>query len=138
MAAAAVQSRTMMTEGELIQQKICDHLAKIDTAMERMADAMTTAAIGGGTNHQQIPENPPSYDVSTNADIDPERIRLQDPVHDRIDALERNYRTLQIAFGIAITAIAICYYYGEAAEIPWPILLVMLLAIIVGAVSRRN
>ena len=138
MVAAAVQSRTMMTEVELIQQKICDHLAKTDTSMERMADAMRTASIGKAINHQQIHEKPPSYDVSTNADISPERPQLQDPIHDRIDAIERNYRTLQIAFGIAITANAICCYYSDAPEIPLPILLVMLLAIIVGAVSRWN
>ena len=127
-----------MTEDELIQQKIFDHLAKIDTAMERMADAMRTAAIGGGINHQQIHEKPP-YDVSTNADMDPERTRLQDSLHDRIDAIEKNIRTLQIVFAIAIIFIAICYYYSGATAVSLPVCLVMVLVIITGiVVSMRN
>ena len=139
MAAAAVQSRTMMTENELVQQRIDDHLAKIATAMERMAVAMETSAIDEGINHRQIRDPPPSYDVSTNTVIGPRRPRLQDPVHDCIHAIERNIRTLQIAFAIAITGIAICFNYSEADRIPLPVLLGMLLALAAGyAVSRRS
>lgn len=138
MAAAAAESRTMMTEDELVQQRITDHLEKIATAMERMANAMETSTIVEGIGHGQIREPPPSYDVSTNIVIDPGRPWLQDPVHDRIDAIERDKRTLQIAFGIGITGIAICYNYSKADAIPLPVLLGMLLALLVGCAVTRS
>lgn len=129
----------MVTENELVQQRIDDHLAKIAAAVGRMADAMETLTNSGGINHRQIREPPPPYNMSTNTVNNPRRPWLQDPVHDRIDAIERDNWTLQIALDIAITGIAICYIYSEAGGIPLPLLLLMLLALAVGyAVSRRS
>ena len=130
----------MMTEDELVQQRIFDYLEKIDTAIQRMADAVATLTINDRiTTHRQVREPPPSYDMSTNIVIDPGRHDIQIPIHDRIDAIERDKRTLQMAFGMAITVIAICYIYSEGKPIPLPVLLSMLLALAVGcAVSRRR
>ena len=127
-----------MTEGELIQQNIFDRLAKIDTEMERIADAMRTAAIGGGINHQQIHEKPPSYDVSTNADMDRECARLQDSLRNRIDAIEKSIWILHIVFAIAIVGIGICYYHSGATAVSLPVCLVMVLVIIIGIVVDRR
>ena len=139
MAATAVESRTMMTENEVVQQRISDHLGEIRTAMTRMAVAMEASTINDRITHRQVREPPPAYEMSTNIVIEPGRPDLQIPIHDRIDAIERDKRTLQIAFGMAITAIAICYIYSEAKPIPLPVLLSMLLAFAVGcAVSRRS
>ena len=139
MPAAAVERRAMMTEDELVQQRIFDYLEKIDTAMRRMADAMETLTINDRVTHRQVREPPPSYDMSTNIVIDPGRPYIQIPIHDRIDAIERDKRTLQMAFGMAITGIAICYIYSEGKAIPLPVVFGMLLALAVGcAVSRRN
>ena len=139
MATAAVQSRTMITENELVQQGISEHLAKIAASTERIAVSMEKLAVVEGINHRQVREQPPSYDVATNTVIGPRRPRLQNPVHDYIEAIERDLRTLQIAFAIAIIGIAICYTYSEAGGIPLPVLLGMLLVLAAGfAVSRRN
>ena len=139
MAALAVESRTLVTEDQLLQQKISDHLEKIATAMKRMADAMEESTIFDGMTHPQIREPPPSYAVSTHLVLDSGRPYLQTPVHDRIDAIERDKRTLQIAFGIAMTGIAICYICSEGEPIPLSVLFGMLLALVVGCtVSRRN
>ena len=129
----------MMTEDELVQQKISDHLEKIGMAMARMADAMETPTIDDRITHRQVREPPPSYDMSTNIVVGPGRPGLQSPVHDRIDAIEKDQRTLQIAFSMAITGIAICYIYSEGKAIPLPAVFGMLLVLAVGcAVSRRS
>ena len=139
MAALAVENRTLVTEDQLLQQKISDHLEKIATSMKRMADAMEESTIFDGVTHPQIREPPPSYAVSNHLVLDSRRPFLQTPVHDRIDAIERDKRTLQIAFGIAMTGITICYICSEGEPIPLSLLLGMLLALAVGcAVSRRN
>ena len=95
MAAPAVESPSLMTEDQLLQQQISDHLESIAVAMNRMADAME--------------EPPPPYAVSNHLVNDHRRPCLQSPVHDRIDAIERDNRTLQIAFGIVTTGIAIFF-----------------------------
>ncbi len=138
MAAPAVESRILMTEDQLLQQQISDHLDKIATAMRRMADAMEESTIVDGITHPHIREPPPSYDSSINIVIDPGRPCLQTTICDRIDAIERDKRTLQMAFGIAMTGTAICYFYSEGPAIPLPALFGMLLALAVGcAISRR-
>ena len=107
--------------------------------MERMAGAIEESTIVDGMTHPQIREPPPSYAMSTHFVLDPGRPCLQSPVHDRIDAIERDKRTLQIAFGMAMIGIAICYICSKGEPIPLPVLLGMLLALAVGcAVSRRN
>ena len=138
MAAPAVESRNLMTEDQLIQQRISDHLETIARAMERMADAGEEFTIIDGITHPQIREPPPSYDSLTNIVIDPGRPRLETTLCERIDAIERDKRTMQMAFGIAMTGIVICYIYSEGPAIPLPALLGMLLALSIGcAVSRR-
>ena len=139
MAAPAVESRTLMTEDQLLQQKISDHLEKMATAMKRMADAMEESTMVDGMTHPQIRESTPSYAMSTHFVIDPGRLFLQNPVHDRIDAIERDKRSLQTAFGIAMTGIAVCYIWCEGKSIPLPVLLGLLIALGVGcAISKTN
>ena len=109
MAEHAVESQFLMTEDQLLQQQMSDHLREIATAMHRMADAMEEPTIVDGITHPQIREPPPSYAMSTHLVGDPTPPWLQNPVHDRIDGLERDKRMLQIAFGIAVTGIAIYF-----------------------------
>ena len=124
MAAPAVENPSLITEDQLLQQQISDHLESIATAMNRMADAM---------------EPPPSYAMSTDFVNDPRRPYLQSPVHDRIDAIERENWTLQIAFGIVMTGIAVFFICRADQPIPLPVLLGMLSALAVGyVISRRN
>lgn len=121
MATPAVEGPSLITEDQLLQQQISDHLESIATAMNRMADAME--------------EPPPPYHLVN----DPRRPCLQSPVHDRIDAIERDNQTLQIAFGIVMTGIAIFFICRGDQPIPLPLLLGMLPALAVGyVISRRN
>ena len=107
--------------------------------MQRMADAMEESTIVDGIKHLQIREPPPSYAMSTHLVSDPARPWLQSPVHDRIDAIERDKRTLQIAFGIAMAGIAICFICSADKPILLPLLLGMLLVLAVGyTISRRS
>ena len=125
MAAPAAESPSLVTEDQLLQQRISDHLENIATAMNRMADAME--------------DPPPPYAMSTHFVNDPRSPCLQSPVHDRIDAIERDNRTLQIAFGIVMTGIAIFFICKGDQPIPLPLLLGMLSALAVGyVISRRN
>ena len=139
MAEHAVESQFLLTEDQLLQQRISDHLGEIATAMHRMADAMEESTIVDGITHPQIREPPPSYAMSTHVVSDPTHPWPQSPVHNRIDALERDKRTLQIAFGMAIAGIAIYFICSTDEPIPLPLLLGMLLALAVGyTISRGN
>lgn len=128
MAVPAEENPSLMTEDQLLQQRISDHLEQIATAMRRMADAM-----------EESTEPPPSYTMSNQLISDRTRPWLQNSLHDRIDAIERAERTLQIVFSIAIAGIAIYFICSADGPIPLPLGLGMLLALAVGyTISTRN